>query len=91
MTIYRHKQGGGGYRALKACTGAERAYTAFFGEAVPHAHIYVTARYPGTPHEYWRMDLEQWPDAREEARWGCSPLWAAAHLPGKRIIEGSRV
>jgi len=50
-------------RALKACAGAERAYTVFFGEAVPHLHIYVTARYRDTPQEYWRMHVDKWPDA----------------------------
>jgi len=50
-------------RALKACCGAERVYAYTFGEAVPHFHLFITARYPGTPPDYWRLGVTQWPDA----------------------------
>lgn len=50
-------------RALKACVGAERSYVVFFGEAVPHLHVFITARYPDTPPEYWRSNISAWPDA----------------------------
>jgi len=50
-------------RALKATTGAERVYVYAFGEAVPHLHVFVIARYPGTPPEYVRLGLRGWPDA----------------------------
>ncbi|HLI07973.1 MAG TPA: HIT family protein [Ktedonobacteraceae bacterium] len=50
-------------RALKACVGAERSYVVFFGEVVPHLHVFVTARYPDTPPEYWRSNISAWPDA----------------------------
>lgn len=50
-------------RALKECVGAERTYVVFFGEVVPHLHVLLTARYPGTPPEYWRSHVYDWPDA----------------------------
>ena len=50
-------------RALKACVGAERTYVVFFGEVVPHLHVLLTARYPGTPPEYRRSQVYEWPDA----------------------------
>jgi len=50
-------------RALKVCAGAERSYVVFFGEAVPHLHVLITARYPGVPPEYWRTNIYAWPDA----------------------------
>ncbi len=50
-------------RALKSSTGAERTYVVFFGEVVPHLHVLLTARYPGTPPEYWRSQVYAWPDA----------------------------
>ena len=50
-------------RALKACVGAERTYIVFYGEVVPHLHVLLTARYPGTPPEYWRSSVYDWPDA----------------------------
>jgi diadenosine tetraphosphate (Ap4A) HIT family hydrolase len=50
-------------RALETGANAERAYVYFFGEVVPHLHLFVVARYPGTPEAYWRMNLNDWPDA----------------------------
>jgi histidine triad (HIT) family protein len=50
-------------RALKACTAAEKVYAVMFGEVVPHFHTHLTSRYPGTPPEYWRMNIENWPQA----------------------------
>lgn len=50
-------------RALKESVGAERTYVVFFGEVVPHLHVLLTARYPGTPPEYWRSLVYNWPDA----------------------------
>ena len=49
--------------ALKACTGAEKVYAAFYGEVTPHLHIHLTARYSGTPAEYLRWNIEDWPAA----------------------------
>jgi diadenosine tetraphosphate (Ap4A) HIT family hydrolase len=50
-------------RALKACTGAEKVYATFYGEVTPHLHVHLTARYPGTPAEYLRWNVEDWPSA----------------------------
>jgi histidine triad (HIT) family protein len=50
-------------RALKACTDAEKVYSVFYGEVTPHLHIHLLARYPNTPAEYLRWNLEDWPGA----------------------------
>jgi hypothetical protein len=49
--------------ALKACTGAEKVYVECYGEVTPHLHLFLTARYPNTPDEYLRWNVEQWPGA----------------------------
>lgn len=49
--------------ALKLCTEAEKVYAVFYGEVVPHLHVHLTARYSGTPLEYIRWKLEDWPGA----------------------------
>jgi diadenosine tetraphosphate (Ap4A) HIT family hydrolase len=50
-------------RALREITGAEHVYSAVIGDAVPHLHIHLMAKYPGTPREYWWARLNEWPDA----------------------------
>jgi histidine triad (HIT) family protein len=50
-------------RALKACTGAEKVYVEFYAEVTPHLHLFLTARYPGTPNDYLRWNVGHWPDA----------------------------
>jgi histidine triad (HIT) family protein len=50
-------------RALKACEGAEHIYSFVLGDGVPHLHIHVVPRYPGTPREYWGTRIDEWPDA----------------------------
>ena len=50
-------------RALKACERAEHIYLFVFGHRVPHLHIWVVPRYPGTPREYWGMHVDEWPEA----------------------------
>jgi diadenosine tetraphosphate (Ap4A) HIT family hydrolase len=31
---------------------------------VPHLHVHLVPRYPGTPREYWSpLTLDEWPDA----------------------------
>jgi histidine triad (HIT) family protein len=51
-------------RALRDVAGAEHVYAAVFGDAVPHLHIHLLARFPGTPREYWGIRVNEWPDAR---------------------------
>ena len=50
-------------RALKISTGAEKVYVEFYAEVTPHLHVFLTARYPGTPAEYLRWRVKEWPDA----------------------------
>ena len=50
-------------KALKTCAGAEKVYAIFYGEVTPHLHVHLTARYPGTPAEYLRWNVEDWSDA----------------------------
>jgi diadenosine tetraphosphate (Ap4A) HIT family hydrolase len=51
-------------RALRDVAGAEHVYSAVIGDAVPHLHIHLQARFPGTPREYWWTRLNEWPGAR---------------------------
>jgi histidine triad (HIT) family protein len=48
-------------RALKDAAGADHVYVFFYGDHVPHLHLHVFARYPGTPEEYWRQRVDEWP------------------------------
>jgi diadenosine tetraphosphate (Ap4A) HIT family hydrolase len=50
-------------RALKMAEGAEHVYLFVLGHAVPHLHLWVVPRYPGTPREYWGMRVDEWPQA----------------------------
>jgi histidine triad (HIT) family protein len=50
-------------RALKASEGAEHVYLFVFGDQVPHLHLHLFPRYPGTPHAYWGSRIAEWPDA----------------------------
>lgn len=40
-------------KALKESENAEHIYSFVSGNAVPHLHMHLVARYPGTPQEYW--------------------------------------
>jgi histidine triad (HIT) family protein len=33
------------------------------GDGVPHLHVHLLPRYPGTPREYWWTRVDQWPQA----------------------------
>jgi diadenosine tetraphosphate (Ap4A) HIT family hydrolase len=50
-------------RALREATDAEHIYAFVLGHHVPHLHLHIAARYPGTPREYWALQLPEWPDA----------------------------
>jgi len=50
-------------RALKRSENAEHIYSFVLGDHVPHLHIWVLPRYPGTPQEYWGMHVAEWPEA----------------------------
>jgi histidine triad (HIT) family protein len=49
--------------ALTTSEGAEHVYAAVIGHGIPHFHLHLIARYPGTPREYWWTRLDEWPDA----------------------------
>lgn len=51
-------------RALKESEGAEHIYARVSGHGVPHLHMHLTPRYPGTPQEYWGpWEVLDWQDA----------------------------
>lgn len=51
-------------RALRDVRGAEHIYVAVFGDGVPHLHVHLLPRFPGTPREYWGVHVNKWPQAR---------------------------
>jgi histidine triad (HIT) family protein len=50
-------------RALRDVVGAEHVYAAVIGDGVPHLHVHLLPRYPGTPREYWWTRVDEWPQA----------------------------
>jgi len=50
-------------RALKTVTMADSIYAFRFGHHVPHLHLALVARHPGTPREYWGTKVDEWPEA----------------------------
>ena len=50
-------------RALRDVAGAEHVYAAVFGDGVPHLHVHLLPRFPGTPREYWGVHVNRWPEA----------------------------
>jgi len=51
-------------RALRDVAGAEHVYAAVLGDAMPHLHVNLLPRFPGTPSEYWGTHIDKWPQAR---------------------------
>lgn len=51
-------------RALMETLDMEHVYSFVFGDGVPHVHVHVIGRYPGTPREYWGTRVDEWPGAR---------------------------
>lgn len=49
-------------RALKDGVGAEHVYAFVYGDGVPHLHVHLAPRYPGTPRRFWGPRLSEWPD-----------------------------
>ena len=33
------------------------------GHNVPHFHLHLLPRYPGTPREFWGLRVDEWPGA----------------------------
>lgn len=50
-------------RALREVAGAEHVYAAVIGDNVPHLHVHLLPRYPGTPRAYWWTRVDEWPEA----------------------------
>ena len=50
-------------RALVATEGADHVYAFVLGDAVPHVHAHVVARYPGAPEEFRGPRVDEWPQA----------------------------
>ncbi len=50
-------------RALRELQGAEHVYAFVVGHGVPHLHVHLLPRYPGTPREYWGVRIDEWPQA----------------------------
>lgn len=50
--------------ALREVAGAEHVYAAVIGDEVPHLHLHLLPRFPGTPREYWWTRVDEWPQAR---------------------------
>jgi diadenosine tetraphosphate (Ap4A) HIT family hydrolase len=48
-------------RPLRTVTSAERIYTAVLGHHSPHFHLHLFPRYPGTPDEFFFLDVDDWP------------------------------
>ena len=43
------------------------------GDGVPHLHVHLLPRFPGTPRQYWWDKVDEWPQARR----GPAPAVAA--------------
>jgi histidine triad (HIT) family protein len=50
-------------QALVTAQGAEHVYSAVMGHHVPHLHVHVFPRYPGTPPEFWFLRVDDAPNA----------------------------
>ena len=70
-------------KALQDCTGSEKVYVEAYYEVVPHLHLHLTARYPGTPQEFWRWKITAWSEAPSggpfEIAAPCNRLRASLH------------
>lgn len=49
--------------ALVAVAGVEHVYSFIQGDGVPHLHVHLIGRYPGTPREHWGFEVPDWPAA----------------------------
>jgi len=72
-------------RALRDVGDAEHVYAAVFGDAVPHLHVHLIPRHPGTPREYWGHRVDEWPDARR----GLDPEIAALVQSLRDHLDGA--
>lgn len=50
-------------RLLQEVGGAEHVYMYVLGDEVPHLHLHLVPRYPGTPREHWGPGVTRWSQA----------------------------
>jgi histidine triad (HIT) family protein len=75
-------------RALREVAGAEHVYAAVIGDEVPHLHVHLLPRFPGTPRAYWWTRVDEWPQAR---RGGPAAIAALVHeLRAYLTVAGQR-
>ncbi len=72
-------------RAIKECAGADHVYAFFYGDHVPHLHVHVFARYPGTPEEYWRERVDEW---SQSPKGGTDEVTALAQRLRQYLADG---
>lgn len=48
---------------LRSTAGAEHVYSMVYGDGVPHLHVHLVPRYPGTPRDFWGPHIHEWPDS----------------------------
>jgi diadenosine tetraphosphate (Ap4A) HIT family hydrolase len=41
----------------------EHVYAAVIGHGIPHVHLHLIPRHPGTPREFWWTRVDEWPGA----------------------------
>ena len=71
-------------RALREVAGADHVYAAVLGDRVPHLHVHLLARYPGTPQEFWGCEPTNGP-AQNAAPSPRSRPWSPAFARTWRI------
>jgi diadenosine tetraphosphate (Ap4A) HIT family hydrolase len=49
--------------ALQRIVHPELVYLECYMEGVRHVHFFLTPRYGGTPPEFWRLNVTEWPKA----------------------------
>ena len=73
-------------RALQRSERAEHVYLFVLGAHVPHLHVWIVPRYPGTPREFWNSRLPAWPGA---PRGGPSEIAALCERVRAHLREGA--
>lgn len=59
---------------LREVEGAEHVYAFVVGDTVPHFHLHLVPRYPGTPPEHHGSRILEWEDARRGGEDGISAV-----------------
>ena len=50
-------------KALTRSESAEHVYAFLLGDKASHLHLHLVPRYPGTPREYYGVQVDEWPGA----------------------------